>query len=90
MLSLFARFCHKCDSSIRRQPFSPSGFPQAVIRMTQDATGLQRCNTQAALEHKCAEDAPWDFILGFDEFTPGNKLDGKNSRKTMTNLHPNT
>ena len=55
-----------------------------LAEMVSSSPALQEMFAQAAREHKCAEDAPWDLILGFDEFTPGNKLDGKNSRKTMT------
>ena len=40
-----------------------------------------RCT--AAKKHPCSAEDPWSLVIGFDEFTPGNKLAVDNKRKIM-------
>ena len=55
---------------------------------------LQEVYTKALRLHPCDAEHPWDLILGFDEFTPGDKTSSYNERKMMcayfnfTNLGP--
>ena len=38
---------------------------------------------EAVRQSRPSPDNPWDFVVGFDEFSPGNKLQSDNRRKVM-------
>ena len=37
----------------------------------------------AIADHPCSAEAPWNAIVGFDEFAPGSQLQVDNARKCM-------
>ena len=44
---------------------------------------LAACYRRAANEHAPTPEDPWDLLICFDEFVPGDKLKPHNSRKSM-------
>jgi hypothetical protein len=44
---------------------------------------LQELYSRALSVHRCSPEEPWNIAVGFDEFTPGNKLNLDNRRKAM-------
>jgi hypothetical protein len=59
---------------------SPNGWMSALV---DRSPALQRMFSAALARSPCTEQRPWSLILGFDEFTPGNKLNVDNARKCM-------
>ena len=58
--------------------------PQLLLQeMVHVSADLQELFAQAANAAPCTEDAPWNIIIGFDEFTTGDKKKPNNRRKTM-------
>ena len=54
-----------------------------VATMVRVSPGLQSVYTNAWLRTPSSPARPWSLVVGFDEFTPGNKLSVDASRKTM-------
>jgi hypothetical protein len=58
--------------------------PSKLMALVLNAnTALQALYTQALQERPSTPDQPWSVVLGFDEFTPGDKLKVDNRRKAM-------
>ena len=51
--------------------------------LVSSSTVLEDVFSQAAKLYPCSKDRPWQLVIGFDEFIPGNKLKTHNERKTM-------
>ena len=51
--------------------------------MVQCSAELQGLYLEAARRSPCSCDNPWKLVIGFDEFTTGDKKKPKNRRKTM-------
>ena len=48
-----------------------------------DSTHLQGLFADALARHPCTREQPWKLILAWDEYVPGDKLNGRHSRKCM-------
>ena len=59
---------------------SPNSWMSALVGRSP---ALQQAFSEALARYPCTEQRPWSLILGFDEFTPGNKLNIDNARKCM-------
>ena len=55
-----------------------------LLRVTlEESPQLQEVYRSAWRKYPCSATAPWHLIVAFDEFTPGDKLQVHNPRKTM-------
>jgi hypothetical protein len=58
--------------------------PAELMRtVMEQSPGLQDAYAAAWARSPPSPKSPWRLIIGFDEFTPGNKLNLEHSRKTM-------
>ena len=58
--------------------------PCKLLQLTLERSPqLQHRYGLALRRHECTAQHPWCIIVGFDEFTPGNKRNGDNRRKCM-------
>jgi hypothetical protein len=51
--------------------------------LAHECPRLAHLVAEAVRKHPCSESNPWDIVIGFDEFTPGNLLHPNNARKAM-------
>jgi hypothetical protein len=54
-----------------------------LANMVARSPALNNLFAETASRHPPSPDRPWSLVVGFDEFTPGNKLKVDNRRKTM-------
>ena len=66
--------------NLRWELADPSQLIQCAINASPK---LQELYAEALRRHPVDATHPWDLILGFDEFTPGNKILAWNTRKVM-------
>ena len=52
-----------------------------LASMVHECSPLEELFIKAANEYPCSANQPWSLIIGFDEYTPGNKLSVHNERK---------
>ena len=51
--------------------------------MVSESAPLQQLLRESLRSSPCSRDRPWNLLVGFDEFVPGNKLQLQPSRKAM-------
>ena len=54
-----------------------------LAKVVAESPALAALYADAANKHPCSAEDPWSLVIGFDEFTPGNKLAIDNKRKIM-------
>lgn len=54
-----------------------------LAKVVAESPALAALYADAANKHPCSAEDPWSLVIGFDEFTPGNKLAVDNKRKIM-------
>ena len=58
--------------------------PNVLLTMLlEESKALQTWYEEAWRTHPCSHENPWHLLIGFDEFTPGNKLAQRPERKSM-------
>ena len=68
------------EGSFKWEVAEPSLLLQEMAHASRE---LQELFAQAARAAPCGPNAPWNMIIGFDEFTTGDKKKPQNRRKTM-------
>ena len=78
------------SEALRREDGSASTMnweladPSLLLQLTVDESPeLQEQYGAALRRHPCDAQHPWDLVLGFDEFIPGDKFNFANARKAM-------
>ena len=54
-----------------------------VSRVVSESVALKRLFAAALQRSPCSHSRPWNLLIGWDEYVPGNKLKTENSRKCM-------
>lgn len=54
-----------------------------LASLVEESPALQDVYAEAWARSPSSPDRPWSMVVGFDEFTPGNKLSCDHARKTM-------
>ena len=55
--------------------------PKLLAYHCETYPGFRHMLTRTFLKQPCTPDAPWRYVLNFDEYVPGNVLHPENSRK---------
>jgi hypothetical protein len=62
----------------------PYANPNRLLEYTSSVSDGFRAILEAAfIKHPCSRERPWNLLVGFDEYTPGDKLNILNGRKAM-------
>ena len=62
----------------------PYANPNRLLQFTSSVSDDFRKMLEAAfVRHPCSRERPWNLLIGFDEYVPGDKLKVHNSRKAM-------
>ena len=62
----------------------PVANPNRLLEFTASECGGFRAVLEAAYaKHPCSRERPWNLLIGFDEYVPGDKLNVQNARKAM-------
>jgi len=69
------------DGAVWHWPVVEPGL--LLQKLLSECPNLFAVFAQALVRTPCTKDRPWSALIGFDEFTPGNKLNIDNRRKTM-------
>ena len=54
-----------------------------LSQMVNESPSLQQIFSDALRARPCSKESPWNLVIGYDEFVPGNKLQVQASRKAM-------
>ena len=62
----------------------PMAHPGLLLQLVlTEKPALQEVFARGLRKHPNTKDSPWSIVIGFDEFSPGDKLKTDNRRKTM-------
>ena len=63
----------------------PYANPNRLLEYTSSVSDGFRAILEAAfIKHPCSRERPWNLLVGFDEYVPGDKFKVNNSRKAMS------
>ena len=57
-----------------------------LTRFLSESKMLQEMFADALRKFPCSQESPWDLVVMFDEFTPGNKLQALQNHRKVMNL----